>query len=119
LERADTRVACGCFSLDLTGERLGDGWTGSLAGKEEGSAGATEVLAVLEEALGDSEASRKETLEVLLGEAVGGVGGSARVGVRRMGGGGGLGAAGRELGDTGDAAGAVGGGGTGRGTAGR
>jgi hypothetical protein len=85
LERADTRVAWGCFSLDLAGERLGEGGTGSLAGKEEGLAGATEVLAVLE-ALGDSEVSRKETLEVLLGEAVGGVGGSARVGVRRMGG---------------------------------
>jgi hypothetical protein len=96
LERADARVACGCFSLDLTGERLGEVWTGSLAGKEEGVAGATEVLA----GLGVSDVSRKVTLEVLLGEAVGGVGGSARVGVRRMGGGvggGELGAAGRGL----------------------
>jgi hypothetical protein len=73
LERADARVACGCFSLDLTGERLGDGWTGSLAGKEEGISGATEVLAGLEV----PDVSWKVTLEVLLGEAVGGVGGSA------------------------------------------
>jgi hypothetical protein len=60
----------------LTKERWVGGWTGSLAGKEEGIAGVTEVLMVLG-ALGDSEASRKETLEVPLGETVGAIGRSA------------------------------------------